>query len=61
MAQATNLDLPLEIARTQAAWGQAALRFAPSPDRGYALLSQAHQVFTAHEAVAELNALPLQQ
>lgn len=61
MAQATQLDLPLEIARTQAVWGQATIRFAPSPNQGYTRLSQAHRVFTEHEAVAELNALPLQQ
>jgi tetratricopeptide (TPR) repeat protein len=61
VAQATLLDLPLEIARTQAAWGQAALRFAPaygpSIERSYALLSRAQQVFADHQAVAELNSL----
>jgi tetratricopeptide (TPR) repeat protein len=61
MAQAIKLDLPLEIARTQAAWGQAMLRFAPSPHQGYVLLSQAHQVFADHQAAAELNTLPLRQ
>jgi tetratricopeptide (TPR) repeat protein len=58
--RATNLDLSLEIARTQAAWGQATLRFSPSPHQGYALLSQARQVFANHQAAAELNALKLQ-
>lgn len=60
MAQATKLDLPLEIARIQADWGQAMLRFAPSPGQGYALLNQAHQVFADHQAAADLDALKLQ-
>jgi DNA-binding SARP family transcriptional activator/predicted ATPase len=60
VAQATKLDLPLEIARTQAAWGQATLRFSPSPHQGHALLSQARRVFADHQATAELNALELQ-
>jgi hypothetical protein len=60
MAQATKLDLPLEIARIQADWGQAMLRFAPSPGQGYALLNQAHQVFAEHQAAADLDALKLQ-
>jgi hypothetical protein len=59
LAQATKLDLPLEIARTQAAWGQSMIRFAPAPHQGYALLSQARPVFADHQAAAELNALKL--
>jgi hypothetical protein len=57
LAQATNLDLPLEIARTQAAWGQAIVRFAPSPQQAYALIGQAQHVFADHQAIAELNGL----
>jgi len=54
LVRATKLNLSLEIARTQAAWGQAVLRFAPSTDEGYTLLRQAHQVFMVHQAQAEL-------
>jgi len=57
LAQATSLDLPLEIARTQAAWGQAIVGFVPSPQQGHALLSRAQRVFADHQAVADLNAL----
>ncbi len=57
MAHAAHLDLPLEIARTPAAWGQAIVRFAPDPHRGDALLGQAQQVFADHQAIAELNTL----
>jgi DNA-binding SARP family transcriptional activator len=56
-ARATALDLPLEIARTQAAWGQAALRFAPAPRQGYTLLGQAETVFADYQAAADLDAL----
>ncbi len=59
MAQATALDLPLEIARTQAAWGQAMLRFAPTPFQARPLLAAARQVFTDHEAAAELASLEI--
>lgn len=59
LAQATHLDLPLEIARTQAAWGQAALRFSASSPPGHSLLGQAHQIFRANQAQAELEALHL--
>jgi tetratricopeptide (TPR) repeat protein len=57
VAQATKLDLPLEIARTQAAWGQATIRYAPTPQPGYTLLSQAQQVLAEHQAGAEIRAL----
>ncbi|MCI0397534.1 MAG: hypothetical protein L0322_21725, partial [Chloroflexi bacterium] len=59
--RATGFDLPLEIARTQAAWGQAMLRFGPSSQQGYALLSQAHLIFANHQATAELMTLKLRQ
>jgi len=61
LAQAADLDLPLEIARTQAAWGQAIVRFAPEPHQGYVLLGQAQQVFAHHQAIADLNAIGLFQ
>lgn len=59
LAQATRLDIPLEIARTQAAWGQTALRYAPVPANGPALLAQAGQVFIDHQAHAEIEGLKL--
>ena len=61
MAQAVTLDLPLEIARTQAAWGQAMLRFAPAPFQGRSLLVAARQVFAEHQAAAELAPLEMLQ
>ena len=57
LEQATGLDLPLEIARTQAAWGESLLRYASQPNNGRALLAQAREVFTEYDAVAELKAL----
>jgi tetratricopeptide (TPR) repeat protein len=57
LAQATKLDLPLEIARTEAAWGQALLRFVPTSQQGRALLARAGQVLADHQAVAELALL----
>ncbi|MFL5588382.1 MAG: AAA family ATPase [Ktedonobacteraceae bacterium] len=57
LEQATGLDLPLEIARTQAAWGESLLRYASQPNNGRALLAQAREVFTEYDAVAELQAL----
>jgi tetratricopeptide (TPR) repeat protein len=61
LAQAAGLDLPLEVARTQAAWGQAALRYGPAPQQGHSLLGQAHPVLVEHQATAELEALSLPQ
>ena len=57
LQQAMGLDIPLEIARTQAAWGQAMLRFAPTPHQGHILLAGARQVFVDHHAAAELSSL----
>jgi len=57
LEQATGLDLPLEIARTQAAWGESLLRYASQPNNGRALLAQAREVFTEYDAAAELKAL----
>jgi hypothetical protein len=53
-----DLGLALEAARTQAVWGEAALRYSPAPDRGYALLREARAVFAALDARADLEALP---
>jgi len=57
LEQATGLDLPLEIARTQAAWGESLLRYASQPNNGRALLAHAREVFTEYDAIAELKAL----
>lgn len=56
--QAEGLHLAIEAARTQAAWGEAMLRYSSTPDRGYALLGEARAVFAAHGARADLEALP---
>jgi hypothetical protein len=58
-AQAAMLDIPIEIARTHAAWGQAAARSAPAPHQGEQLLSQARQIFAAHQAASDLAGLEL--
>jgi DNA-binding SARP family transcriptional activator len=55
---ALDLNLPLEVARTQAAWGAAALRHSPNPDEGRARLAQARATLAVHDARAELAALP---
>jgi hypothetical protein len=57
MGLATELGRPLEVARTQAAWGVAAVRYGPWPQRGRSLLSQARRVFAEHGAKAELGVL----
>jgi tetratricopeptide (TPR) repeat protein len=53
-----DLGLAMEAARTRAAWGEAALRYSPTPDQGYPLLANARAVFAAHNARADLEALP---
>jgi hypothetical protein len=58
---AATLDIPLEIARTQAAWGLAVIQSGPAPHQGDALLSQAGQIFADHQAAAELDALGLRK
>ncbi len=50
-------DLAIEAARTQAAWGEAALRYSPTPDQGYPLLAEARMIFAAHDARADLDAV----
>ncbi len=56
LERASHLDLALEAARTRAAWGEALLR-STSPQKGRALLADARQVFAAHGARGELEAL----
>jgi len=57
LEQAAHLDLPLEVARTQAAWGEASLLYAPSSHNGRALLAEAHKTLAARHAHAELKAM----
>jgi tetratricopeptide (TPR) repeat protein len=57
LERASGLGLPLEIARTQAAWGEAALRHSTTPEDGRTLLAQARAALAAHDARAELAAL----
>jgi DNA-binding SARP family transcriptional activator/predicted ATPase len=57
LEQASLLDLPLEIARTQAVWGELALQHAPVPHNGRELLSQAQKTLIAHAAHGELAAM----
>jgi DNA-binding SARP family transcriptional activator len=58
LEKALSLDLPLEVARVQAAWGLAALHHSPTPDEGRTLLSGARTVLTDHDARADLAQLP---
>lgn len=57
LEQAAGLDLPLEIARAQAAWGESLVHYGPQPNNGAALLAQAREVFAEYDAAAELRAL----
>jgi DNA-binding SARP family transcriptional activator len=57
LERATGLGLSLEIALIQAAWGETALLYSPSPDTGHMLLAEACQAFKTHGARAELQAL----
>lgn len=54
--RAAQLELPLEQARTQAAWGQLLLRSGASTQQGHVLLDEARSIFAAHNARAELHA-----
>jgi hypothetical protein len=58
LERATALDLPLEIARVQAAWGTAALGHAPPGHDGAALIAAARATFAEHDARGEGGALP---
>jgi DNA-binding SARP family transcriptional activator/predicted ATPase len=55
LEEAAGLNLPLEVARTQAAWGESALRYAQTPHNTHNLLSKARKTFTAYKAQAELK------
>jgi DNA-binding SARP family transcriptional activator len=57
LERAATLDLPLEIARVQAAWGIAALRHISAGQTGIALIAAARATFAAHDARAEHDAL----
>jgi len=57
LQQSISLDLILEGARTQAAWGQALLRFTPVSREGDTLLKAAHATFAAQRAHADLQAI----
>jgi DNA-binding SARP family transcriptional activator len=56
---AFNLNLSLEIARTQAAWGETLLRHSPDHHNGQALLAEARKLFANYNARAELQAIAL--
>jgi tetratricopeptide (TPR) repeat protein len=55
--QASHLILPLEVARMQAAWGEATLHYGPTPHSGRDLLAKAYKTFEAYKAQAELKAV----
>jgi tetratricopeptide (TPR) repeat protein len=57
LERASGLGLPLEVARTQAAWGESALHHSPTPEDGRIFLAQARAILAAHDARAELAAL----
>jgi DNA-binding SARP family transcriptional activator/predicted ATPase len=54
---ALALDLPLEVARVQAAWGQAALECSPIPNEGRRLIDAARAAFVLYGALADLAGL----
>lgn len=53
--RAAGLDLPLEIARVKAAWGQAMIRYTSPPREGLMLISDARQILASCDARAELQ------
>ncbi|HEU5229142.1 MAG TPA: AAA family ATPase [Ktedonobacteraceae bacterium] len=53
LAHASRLNLTLEVARTQAGWGEMALLH--TPDEGQALLAEARQTLVASDALGELS------
>ncbi len=61
MERAEGLDLPLESARTQAAWGEALLRAGVAAQEGRVLLAEAAKTLEAHQASAELATLRVYQ
>jgi hypothetical protein len=54
---ASHLDLPLECARVQAAWGEAALRHSAGSAEGARLTAAARRTFSEHDARADLARL----
>src|SRR5262249_43456295 len=59
LERATRLDLPLEIARTQAAWAKELLRHTPNDHEGLRLLTAAHEALASCDARADLALLPI--
>ncbi len=57
MERSERLGLPLESARTQAAWGEALLHAGSSAQEGRILLAEARKTLEARQARAELAAL----
>lgn len=55
--RASELDLALEVARTQVAWGETAHMYSPATSDEYAFFVAARQIFAAHSAFGELQAL----
>jgi tetratricopeptide (TPR) repeat protein len=55
LEQATAINLNLEIARTQAAWGEAALRRSPADQEARARIASARETFILHTARADLQ------
>jgi len=60
LERTSALGLPLEVARTQAAWGEAAHRHSPAPEDGRIFLAQARATLAAHDARAELAMLSVE-
>jgi hypothetical protein len=58
LENASSLGLPLEIARVQAAWGETALKYSATPERGRELIAAARAILIDHNARADLAALP---
>ncbi len=57
LRRAEDLGLAIECARTQAAWGEAALHHSPVPNQAYSLLTEARETFEAHDASADLQGI----
>jgi hypothetical protein len=57
LERAANFGFALEVARTQAAWGETALHYAPLPHNGRELLAEAHRALAANGARGELETL----
>jgi hypothetical protein len=61
LGRAMSLGLPLEVARTQAAWGEAAILYSLTPAEGHRLLAEARTTLAACDARAELKAITAAQ